>query len=377
MELTILIYYVFLYHFHLISPNSYLLNFLLSIHTVNRKTITGLIASNYPHFTGYDAFKYGICQVKQKTYSTSHDLCIVPIFGSGKLFNFNVNLFSVRKSGCAATIILLNDNISILNQESRQLISLFDIKVIKGICRDEKLLRHFDFFRDMLLYYVLHYFQIQMDNNMVIRYDRVFFYDGFDVYFEKDPFQYFSDTDTVYFFQEAEMHIRQNPFNGYGVYSCFGWEGLRKVRDYPIICSGTIAAGSVSAFLKFFDFFVHEKFFSTEKCAFDQGALNYVIHAGVLKKNRIKFHVFPPDGPVATCKIGPIMNVTKFCGESNYTILQSQGSMHEYEVVHQYTKLPAINSEFVRKTLYREYILDHGNKNDFLYVDVVMTFVLY
>ncbi|KAK8845678.1 hypothetical protein M9Y10_020596 [Tritrichomonas musculus] len=373
-----LLIFVFLYHFHFISSDSYLLDFLFSIYTVNHKTSTGLVAaSNHPHFLGYDAYKYSICQVKRKTYSTSHDLCIVPIFGSGKLFNFNLNLFSVRKSGCAATIILLNDNSSILTQESRQLISLFDIKVIKGICRDEKLLRHFDFFRDKFLYYVLRYFQMQMDDNPKIIYNRVFFYDGFDVYFEKDPFRYFSDADTVYFFQEAELHIRDNPFNSYGVYSCFDWKGLRKIRNYPIICSGTMAAGSVSAFLKFFDYFVHAKFFSTEKCAFDQGALNYVIHAGVLKKNGIKYHVFPPDGPVATCKIGPVMNGTKFCGESNYTFLQSQNSMHEYEVLHQYTKLPFINSEYIRKTFYKEYILDHIKKDAILKVKEIVTFILY
>lgn len=327
----------------------------------NRRNTNHLESHVYP---GDDAYKYCVPIKKPKTYSTSKDLCITPIFGFEN--NFAVNLFSIRKSGCAATIVILSDKATYFSDETTKLMTLFKVKICKGIFdENSKLKRHVDFMRDTLCFQLLKKIQKQMKGNKA-SYDRVFFFDSFDVYFEKDPFKYFEKKDIVYFFQEADVKLADSSFNANGVSGCFGFGGLDSIIDKPIICSGTMAAGSVASFVNFLNYFVHLKCFTDSNCPYDQGALIYVIHAGLLTKKNIKYHVFPPDGPVAACKIGPIDIQKKYFKNNQYVIIQSLNNQHKYEVVHQYTSIQTIKDGFEAKTHYHQYVNEHEKeiKND-------------
>ncbi|KAK8857984.1 hypothetical protein M9Y10_013084 [Tritrichomonas musculus] len=312
-------------------------------------------------FPGYDAYRYCIPKKRQKTYSSSKDLCITPIFNFEN--NFALNLFSIRKSGCAATIVILSDDTTSFSQDTENLISLFKVKICKGIFKGESMLkRHVDFMRDTLCYELLKFIYRKMKEN-VASYDRVFFFDSFDVYFEKDPFRYFEKKDVVYFFQEADVKLADSSFNADGVSGCFGIDGLESIKDKPVICSGTMGAGSVASFLKFLKYFVHLKCFQDSRCPYDQGALIYVIHANLLKKKKINYFVFPPDGPVAACKIGPINIVNKKTKKGKeYLQIYSLNNNHKYEVVHQYTSIQQILDGFTEKTHFNEYIKDHKDE---------------
>lgn len=350
--------------------------FLMFFHTVKSKLIISLNiirnargfnehATETKKYPGYDAYKYCIPRKQSKTYSSSRDLCITPIFNFEN--NFAVNLFSIRKSGCAATIVILSDKSTFFTYETKKLISLFKVKICKGIFNDNSALkRHVDFMRDTLCYELLKIIHKKMEKDEAI-YERVFFFDSFDVYFEKDPFRYFEKKDIVYFFQEADVRLADSSFNAEGVSGCFGYDGLESIKDKPVICSGTMASGSIAAFLHFLDYFVHLKCFQDSKCPYDQGALIYVIHSNLLTKKNINFHVFPPDGPVAACKIGPIDIQTKRSkNNEEYLIVQSLNNQHKYEIIHQYTSIEAIKNGYNEKTHYQQYIDDHEKeiKND-------------
>ena len=335
-------------------------NIIISLNIIRKargsNKYTNIIESQmYP---GYDAYQYCVPRKKPITYSTSKDLCITPIFNFEN--NFAINLFSIRKSGCAATIVILSDKNTYFSEETKKLISLFKVKICKGIFNDDSpLKRHVDFMRDTLLFELLKQILKQIQKNKA-SYDRVFFFDSFDVYFEKDPFDYFEKKDIVYFFQEANVKLADSSFNAEGVLGCFGSDGLESIKDKPVICSGTMAAGSIASFVHFLDYFVHLKCFSDSNCPYDQGALIYVIHSGLLSKNNINFYVFPPDGPVAACKIGPIDIRTKRTKKNEeYIIIQSLNNQHKYEVIHQYTSIQALKDGYDAKTHYRQYINDH------------------
>lgn len=332
---------------------------------------------DFPQFPGYDAFHYGFSKKKPTTYSTSHDLCMTPILGSRE-GNFVVNLFSIRKSGCAATIIIFTNNISIFSKEAKQLITLFEVKIVKGIIKNNNLLRHFDFVRDEMCFYFLKHMVENMNKNEAMHVDRVFFFDSFDVYFEKDPFNYFDKKDMVYFFQESNIKLYHDKFNSDGVRKCFGYSALSLIREKTIICSGTMAAGSATAFLRFLDFFIHSSFYTDQKCPYDQGALIYIIHSGILSSNNISFHVFPPDGPVGACKIGPIVYQKRLYMGNNYIELKSRNNNHVFEVVHQYSHFPYLRNEFTRKTFFKQYIIDKklNKKLNHTIIDEIFTIIL-
>ena len=80
------------------------------------------------NFLGNDAYLYSIPKTKPITYSTSSDLCITPLFGAKEVF-FDINLFSIRKSGCAATIIIITDNSTVFSENVKKLIPASEVYV--------------------------------------------------------------------------------------------------------------------------------------------------------------------------------------------------------------------------------------------------------
>ena len=311
-----------------------------------------------PAIPGHDAYLYAIPKRKPVTYSTERDLCIAPLIGPRELF-FEINLFSIRKSGCAATIMVLTNESTVFSNNVKHLILLFKVKIIKGIFNLDILSRHTDFLRDALLFHLMKELKQEMDTSETVKYDRIFFFDSFDVYFEKDPFQFFERDDRLYFFQESYIKLERscNWFNRRGVKKCFGKEGLESIKQHYVVCSGTIAAGSVSSFLRFLDFFVHLSCFTKRSCPYDQGALIYVVYSGMLTQNNISFKVFPPEGPVAACRYGPVFTEFEKDNEGNtYMVVKSQINNHTFEVVHQYQRF---RKAFYHKTLLNEYLKDH------------------
>lgn len=311
------------------------------------------------NFLGNDAYLYSIPKTKPITYSTSSDFCITPLFGAKEVF-FDINLFSIRKSGCAATIIIITDNSTVFSENVKKLILLFNVQIVRGVINANILYRHTDFIRDTLLFYLLKELKKEMDSSENVKYDRIFFFDSYDVYFEQDPFRYFERDDRVYFFQESYIQLKRSCyfFNRRGVKMCFGEEKYESIKEKYVVCSGTIAAGSVDSFVRFLDFFVNLGCFKSSRCLFDQGALIYVVNSGMLNENNISFYVFPPEGPVATCRFGPIFTEFKVDDEKNvYMVVKSLINNHTYEVVHQYQKF---RKQFYKKTLIKKYLNDHN-----------------
>lgn len=364
------IFFGFLYFFQIIIIYLILYHQCTIDFHLNFSNLFALASKN--NFPGNDAYLYGIPKTQPITYSTERDLCITPLLGSREVF-FDINLLSIRKSGCAATIIILTNNSTVFSSNVQRLIILFNVKIIKGIFNIDILSRHTDFLRDTLCYYLLKELKQEMDDSKTQKYDRIFFFDSFDVYFEKDPFKFFDKDDKIYFFQESYIKLSRscNWFNRRGVKQCFGSDGLESIKENYVVCSGTIAAGSLNSFLRFLDFFVHLSCFTKRKCPYDQGALIYIVYSGLLSKNNISFHVFPPEGPVAACRYGPVYTQFRTDDAGNvYMVVNSLINNHTFEVVHQYQKF---RKEFYKKTLIGKYLDDHPVKNLSFHVDRIIT----
>jgi hypothetical protein len=116
-------------------------------------------------------------------------------------------------------------------------------------------------------------------------FDRVFACDGFDVFFEDDPFQLVYP-DCLSVFEEGET-ISRSPFNNHLVRMLGGNKILEAIRNCLALNSGTIG-GPVGMFLRFLEIFAAQD--RHIQChGVDQGILNILVHTGLLNKTGVPY----------------------------------------------------------------------------------------
>jgi hypothetical protein len=127
-----------------------------------------------------------------------------------------------------------------LTDELRQLFGLYGIQYLQ--------IGGLEFKNDIQwLRYRLYEFLLQDKTNV----NRVFVSDVRDVIFQDDPFKYSETEYDLEFFEEPDI-IRNCHCNGGWTLTLFGPEGIQKIGDKNIICSGT-TMGSRMGMLKYFD----------------------------------------------------------------------------------------------------------------------------
>lgn len=347
---------IILFFFYIQSKKSQIdLNFTNKNFNDFHTYLTHQISYNYP---GKDTFRYCNPPVQPTTFSSPNDLCITSVFNMER--NLALNLFSIRKSGCSASIFIFTDESTYFSSQSETIMKLFDITIVKGIFHGSTIRRHTDFLRDTLLYYFLK--QISKKQN----YDRVFFFDSFDVYFQSDPFEHFPHSDSVFLFQEAYEHLQDSEFNWNCVKSCFGEDEARKIGHKYVFCSGTIGSGSVRSMISFLKRMINMKAFSSVDCPYDQGFIIYMAQTEEYQKgDHYSLHLFPPEFPVASCKIGPIIVENHIYNNKEYSIATSRfpnSTVMKYAVVHQYTSNGQLSNSYNDNTDYDLYIQDNYDK---------------
>ncbi|OHT12401.1 hypothetical protein TRFO_17771 [Tritrichomonas foetus] len=238
-------------------------------------------------FPNNNYYQYCIPFIKKKTFSTKRDLTLTSVFYKEK--NVPLTLFSIRQSGCMATIVVLTNKGMKFSRQTIKIINCLSVKVVSSDVTGFKK-RHTDFIRDEFACNFVKKFQKDID--------RVFFFDAFDVFFERDPFEHFVG-DHLFLFQESLLTIKEDPYDLKWMRDCYGQEETEKYWNNYFVCSGTIA-GSASMFIRFFELLQSQKSWIDPNCGVDQGQLNYAIYSGLLTKNNISLVLFDHVGPVHT-----------------------------------------------------------------------------
>lgn len=239
----------------------------------------------------------------KKSYSAQRDLAITCVLY--REFNLALNLISIRHSGCKATIVVLCDISTIFSPNTKFIMNELNIIVVRSF------IQYYNrFSTDMTrTYFVVNYLKLNRD-----KFDRVFFFDSYDVFFETDPFQYFTEK-KVYLFQESHLTINQDPCDRLWMTNCYNASALKIVGDQLFVCSGTVGSGSIDEFIKLYTIIDAEH--KWKICRVDQAPLNFLLYSGRFKAKNLSYHVFSQTGPVLTLNLA-----TKFYAKINgYTFV--------------------------------------------------------
>lgn len=283
--------------------------------------------------------------IRRKSYSTKRDLAITSVLYRER--NLALNLLSIRQSGCEATIVVLCDKTSIFSPKTKFMINELNVIVVQS--NVQKYIKiHSDMTRT---YFVVNYVKKNRG-----KYDRVFFFDSYDVFFETDPFQFFTEK-KVYLFQESLVTINEDGFDRQWIVDCYGEKALEIVGDKLFVCAGTVGSGSIEEFIKLYTILDAEN--KWKVCRVDQGPLNYLLYSGKFKAKNLSYHVFNHTGPVLTLNLA----IKIFVNIDGYLFVHN--ALNQTPAVLHQTK----NFKNIQSSLYKRCnaVLSRLNKkNDFI-----------
>ncbi|OHT12402.1 hypothetical protein TRFO_17772 [Tritrichomonas foetus] len=275
------------FHKKFILPMLWIAFFHIMTYSIRRESKYIYFISK-PSINSLENKYYKLCApfIKKKSFSTKRDLTITSIFYRER--DVPLTLFSIRQSGCMATIVILTNKGMKFAALTTKIINCLSIKVIGVEIPHVLKKRHTDFIRDSMVCNFAKKYQED--------FDRIFFFDAYDVFFEHDPFEYFIG-DNMFFFQEALIPIKDSPCNRGWILDCYGNEGLPIMGDNVVICSGTVA-GSIRMFIRFYELLQKQP--AWKQCAVDQGQMNFAVYSGLLTLNNVSYVIFNHAGPVHT-----------------------------------------------------------------------------
>jgi hypothetical protein len=176
---------------------------------------------------------------------------------------------SLRSAGCVARIVLLVEPGHVIEPSFRYLLATARAEVVAMPGTGYKSVFHnrwswvLDYLRDH-----------------VAEYDRVLWFDSFDVFFQGDPFDVINPVN-VTLFTEGVL-IGRCPINSWWLKGCFGESLVRSVADKPLL-NGGVAAGPAGPFLKFLSIFIRKPE-DWVNCSICQIHLNYLAHTGAFRR---------------------------------------------------------------------------------------------
>ncbi|MCQ9205974.1 MAG: hypothetical protein NG737_06655 [Omnitrophica bacterium] len=188
--------------------------------------------------------------------------------------------------------------------------------------------------------FIMYYFFLEEYKE---RYSRVMLSDIRDVVFQRNPFEFSFDDDSLYCFCENKnISIKQNLMNAGWIRTLYGEKVLQQIGDKSIVCAG-ITIGTVSVILNYLNTMVKgiKELGKTQLSNTDQAVHNYSIYTNKLKNVKLLKN---EDGPIATLRL---VSSEEIRTDKNGLVLNSEGNiMH---VVHQYDGHPFLVKRIMEK----------------------------
>jgi hypothetical protein len=169
------------------------------------------------------------------------------------------------------------------------------------------------------------------------RFSHVLLTDVRDVAFQSDPFEGVP-AECLWFFQECTRHtLGSEPSNRFWIQTAYGTEGLERIQQNGILCSGT-TVGSTGLVIKYLRRMTGEVIRLTPVIrgafGYDQAAQNWLYWTGLFPEAEIKQNFL---GPVATLHLEP---PGQFEFDGLGRLLNRDGK--PAPVLHQYDRFPAV-----------------------------------
>jgi hypothetical protein len=256
----------------------------------------------------------------QRVFSTRRDLVATSVFQRHP--NVRVNLLSIRSTGCNARILLLAETGHAFEDAFLSLCAFLEVEIAlfnytPGF--------HTDIYRsEWLLAWLA---------PRAAEFDRVFYIDAFDAFFQMDPFDHLVEKGLMTFVSEGPT-IENQPSNFRMIAACFGRAVAVAVSPYELICSGSVA-GDVTAYVKYLRVLTENLTrWHSPACANDQQQINGLAWTGELAKAGVRFRIEGCNGTVNSmynCRWNKIDIGNGFFDLSENKRFVNNAVMHHYK----------------------------------------------
>ena len=244
--------------------------------------------------------------------------------------NSNDGLFlaikSLRATGSKCRIVILAPSVFNASKEFLNFAKLYDIEIYNNcdMKRDAFTIPH------MLRYE----YEAKWIEEHIHELDRVIHADGYDVFYQSDPFMVIGDKKGLIFIQE-EIMIFSCEWNSNWVIDCYGRQEQARISYNNIICSGVIL-GTAIDYLRFVKYMISRPEWT--RCweeSMDQPIVNYLYYTGLLKDIGINSTLYSCNDNVLNmqwCLYGRNPQIS----ERGYTL--SPNGKNEPAILHQYNR---------------------------------------
>jgi hypothetical protein len=274
-------------------------------------------------------------EVPRPSFSNGRDLAITAAIG--KHSHLGVNLLSLTSSGCRARIVLLTEIGHLFDARFLRIARLTGTEIFR-FPWNKTVHRHTDLARVIWFYEWLAPRREQ--------FDRIFWFDAFDVFFQSDPFRTLISPNKMTFISE-DVLIKYERTNYKWIRSCFGTAGAEAVKHGRVICFGTVG-GTTDVFLRFLAFMVGNR---TQwfQCLLDQPQLNYYVHTGALAQQGIEYQFQGCNSTVLSLSFCPRMKVHFTYQNNRFFELSSDANVVTSAVVHHYKAIKGSLKNYYRR----------------------------
>jgi hypothetical protein len=277
------------------------------------------VSFSFPRSLGNVSRRH-LCYVGRphRTFSTPRDLIVTSIFQRHP--NVALTLLSIRSTGCMARVLLMAEAEHPFDAPFLRLCSDLDVQVAFF---DYTPGFHTDIYRSEWLLGWL--------SPRVSEFDRVFYIDAFDAFFQMDPFEHLVVKGMMTFVTEG-VTIGNQPGNFEMIETCFGKPVAVALSDRELICSGSLAGDPIS-YVKYLKILT-ENLTRWHSCETDQQQINVLVWSGELEKVGVGFRTEGCNGTVNSMYYCPRYKIDiggGFFDLSENSMFVNNAVMHHYK----------------------------------------------
>jgi len=277
------------------------------------------------------------CNYNSSTnYIKSSKRDVILLYATSFAAGLELSIKSIRSTGSKCRVILLVPKKFPLTRFQQRMLEVLNIEIVLGC--DEKKNRPF------VPHMIRFEYELEWLEQHINEVDRVFHTDSFDVFFQGDPFSNHILNDDLTFVVEPHV-IRSCGWNTDWLRRCYNDTIMTQMRHQYIICSGSIAGGTVP-YIKLLKLMISTQ--EWDKCwgkSMDQPILNVLVWLGAVDQAGIKYHF-------AGCDSG--FYTVQWCVLERNVLYNNHGQIHSLmntvpSYIHQYNRLVDLTDYFFKR----------------------------
>ncbi|OHS92983.1 hypothetical protein TRFO_12175 [Tritrichomonas foetus] len=236
--------------------------------------------------------EYYMCCVPylpKKSFSSRKDLVITTLLRNETEY-FLLNLFSIRQSGCNATIVIIYNDEIVFSSNAIKMMNNFDVQTFSISLTSTLKAQSLENVHNSLIRSFL--------NKHHKEFERVMSFTIENVFFENDPFEYFVG-DYLYLFQESLVKMKNCNRSFINEFT-IRWSSYDDMMETKTIVGSGIFAGSMNQMERFYDRYASKDI--RESNPYADGQINGLFYRNILDVSAIPYLLHNHFGPVHSLK---------------------------------------------------------------------------